>query len=88
LQLEKSRLETENGLLLEQMNLLKDKNRPLKKECFSGKTELMKAAEVIGDFKDLPPINKVMDKDSIFQMVATVLLHVMNIIMRKTQQVT
>ncbi len=88
MQLEKSRLETENGLLLEQMNLLKDKNRPLKKECFSGKTELMKAAEVIGDFKDLPPINKVMDKDSIFQMVATVLLHVMNIIMRKTQQVT
>jgi hypothetical protein len=88
LQLEKSRLETENGLLLEKINLLKDENRHLKKECFSGKTELMKATEVIGAFKDLPPIYKVTDKDSIFQMVAAVLLHVMNIIMRKTQQVT
>ncbi|MFY7696554.1 MAG: hypothetical protein ACOVQK_09400, partial [Cyanobium sp.] len=74
--------------LLEQMNLLKDENSHLKKECFSGKTELMKATEVIGAFKDLPPIYKVTDKDSIFQMVAAVLLHVMNIIMRKTQQVT
>jgi hypothetical protein len=67
---------------------LKEENSHLKKECFSSKTELMKATEVIGAYKDLPPIHKVTDKDSIFQMITAVLLHVMNIIMRKTQQVT
>jgi hypothetical protein len=88
LEMEKSRLEIQNGLLLEKINVVKEENSHLKKECFSGKVELMKATEVIGAYKDLPPIYKVTDEDSIFQMVAAVLLHVMNIIMRKTQPVT
>jgi hypothetical protein len=81
-------LEIENGLLLEQMNLVKGEKSRLKNDFPPCKTELMKATEAIGAYKELPPIHKVLDKDSILQMAATVLLHVMNIIMLKTLQLT
>jgi hypothetical protein len=85
---EKSRLEIENGLLLSEIRAGKEENMQLKNELFSCKAELMKATEQLGSYKGLPPIHKETNKESILLMVTAVLLHIMNIIMRKTQQVT
>jgi hypothetical protein len=83
LQLEKSRLETENGLLLERIQEFNH----LKSELFSYKAKLMKATETISSYKSLPPIHKETNKDSIMTMISTVLVYIMSIIMCKTQQV-
>jgi len=85
---EKSRLEIENGLLLSEIRAGKEENMQLKNELFSCKAELMKATEQLGSYKGLPPIHKETNKEYILLMVTAVLLHIMNIIMRKTQQVT
>jgi hypothetical protein len=78
---EKSRLEIENGVLLSEIRTGKEENMQLN-------TELMKATEQLGSYKGLPTIHKETNKDSILLMVTAVLLHIMNIIMHKTQQVT
>jgi hypothetical protein len=85
---EKSRLEIENGVLLSEIRTGKEENMQLNTELFSCKAELMKATEQLGSYKGLPTIHKETNKDSILLMVTAVLLHIMNIIMHKTQQVT